>query len=74
MGQQLDGDRQRQQRRRPLERRRGGLGGFGASDRQRRGRHAGHRCGEREPVERGPQQHAVAGEQLYRRPDRGPAQ
>ncbi|MFP3478947.1 hypothetical protein SB769_28915 [Burkholderia sp. SIMBA_024] len=61
IGQQLDGDRHGQQRRRPLERRRGRLGGFAATGRQRRGGHAGHRCGEREPAECGVEPvHAVA--------------
>nr|WP_228892302.1 hypothetical protein [Burkholderia ambifaria] len=53
IGQQLDGDRGGQQRQRPLERRRGRLRGFAATGRQRRGGHAGHRCGEREPAECG---------------------
>ncbi|WP_346779068.1 hypothetical protein [Burkholderia sp. Tr-20390] len=61
VGQQFDRDRHGQQRRRPLERRRGRFGGIGAPGGQRRGRYAGHGCGEREPVERGVEPvHAVA--------------
>nr|WP_322026940.1 hypothetical protein [Burkholderia sp. BCC1977] len=61
VGQPFGGDRRGQQRRRPVERGRGRLGGFGAAGRQRRGGHAGHRRGEREPVECGIEPvHAVA--------------
>ncbi|MDN7459034.1 cell surface protein, partial [Burkholderia cenocepacia] len=48
IGQQLDRARHGQQRRRPLERRCGRLGRFGAAGRERRGGHAGHRRRERE--------------------------
>nr|WP_244135426.1 YadA C-terminal domain-containing protein [Burkholderia vietnamiensis] len=51
VGQRLDGARRGQQRRRPLERRRGRLGGFGAAGGERRGRYARHRRGERESAE-----------------------
>nr|WP_279608724.1 hypothetical protein [Burkholderia contaminans] len=50
VGQQFDRDRHGQQRRWPLERRRGRVGGIGAPGGQRRGRYAGHGCGEREPA------------------------
>lgn len=51
VGQRLDGARRGQQRRRPLERRRGRLGGFGAAGGERRGRYARHRRGERKSAE-----------------------
>nr|WP_254603666.1 hypothetical protein [Burkholderia lata] len=61
VGQQFGRDRHGQQRRRAVERRRGRFDGIGAPGRQRRGRHAGHGCGEREPAERGVEPvHAVA--------------
>nr|WP_249744992.1 hypothetical protein [Burkholderia pyrrocinia] len=51
VGQQFGCSRRRQQRRRPVERGRGRLGGFAAAGRQRRGGHAGHRRGERQSAE-----------------------